>query len=167
MFYLRDLPDTQTLHKFSKKYPDLDVHALTACALLSRAGSDIIRLLEKFLSKHNLSQGRFIALIVMNRDPDAPISPTVLAEKMGVTKSTVSGLLDGLVKDGLVERNLVENDRRRNTVMLTSRGSQVLDKLLPEYYIMSSKVMSGLDSHQKSALISLLTRVEFELGKVR
>lgn len=65
MFFLQDLPDDNTLREFAQRYPEMDASAVDACLKLLRTGSDLLAGFETMLSKHNLSQGRFLALIVL------------------------------------------------------------------------------------------------------
>jgi MarR family transcriptional regulator, negative regulator of the multidrug operon emrRAB len=71
---------------------------------------------------------------MMNRIPDEAINPSSLAQKLGVTRATMTGLLDGLHKKGLIERRAQASDRRKVGVLLTAGGRRTLDNILPDYY---------------------------------
>ena len=166
MFYLRDLPTDRTLEEFAKRYPDLDPSALKTCVVLLRTGSDLLTAFETILGKHGLSQGRFLTLIVMNRTPNKAISPSVLAEKVGVKRATMTGLLDGLERDRLIERLAHPNDRRKIGVRLTVKGRQVLDEMLPDYYSYIAKLMANLSKNERQNLVSLLGKVNQGLSSL-
>jgi len=159
MFYLKDLPTDRTLGEFAKRYPDLDSSALKTCVVLLRTGSDLLTAFETILGKHGLSQGRFLTLIVMNREPDEEINPSSLAEKVGVTRATMTGLLDGLEQKGLVKRLAYPEDRRKVNIRLTETGRQVLDEMLPDYYSRVAKLMINLTENERQNLVSLLGKV--------
>ena len=159
MFYLKDLPTAETLGELAKRYPNLDPTALKTCALLLRTGSDLLTTFETILGRHGLSQGRFLTLIVMNRTPDEEINPSSLAEKVGVTRATMTGLLDGLERDGIIERLAHPEDRRKVGVRLTDKGRHVLDDMLPGYYNHITKVMRNLTGKERQKMISLLGKV--------
>ena len=167
MFYLKDLPTDETLKELVKRFPDLDVSALRACALLLRTGSDLLTEFERFLGKIGLSQGKFLTLIVMNRAPDEEISPSTVAEKLGVTRSTMTGLLDGLEKSKLIERLPHSNDRRKLAVRLTKQGRQTLRKILPGYYRMINTVMADLNEAERSDLMRHLQKVNQGLARLK
>jgi len=59
---------------------------------------------------HNvtLKQAQIIHLISLNED----LTQTELGKRMGIRNSTVSGMVDSLVKKGLVRRERSKNDRR-------------------------------------------------------
>lgn len=159
MFYLRDLPDDKALNEFAERYSNMDVSAVKACLVLLRTGSDLLTGFEITLSRHGLSQGRFLILIVMNRTPDKAVSPSELAEKIGVTRATMTGLLDGLERDKLIKRYAHPGDRRKIALQLTSKGRHRLEQMLPDYYDRIAKLMKNLSEDECQQLVELLGKV--------
>ena len=159
MFYLKDLPTDTTLPEFSRRYPNMNPSAIKACAALLRTGSELLTAFEAILGLHGLSQGRFLTLIVMNRNPDEAASPSSLAEKVGVKRATMTGLLDRLERDDLIERRAHQQDRRKIGVRLTPKGRQVLAEMLPDYYRRVAKIMANLTEKDRLELMTLLGKV--------
>jgi len=62
-------------------------------------------------------------------DPDEPVPMRVLATALQCDSSNVTGLVDGLAAQGLVERREAEHDRRVRMLVVTERGAQVRDAL--------------------------------------
>src|SRR3954469_7323272 len=149
MFYLRDLPKYEAIRQRATKYPELDARALEVFLVLLRVGSDVLDALEAYLAKQGTSQGKFTVLMLLNRDPDLGISPSDLADKSGVTRATITGLLDGLSREKLVVREDDTGDRRKAVVRLTARGRKLLEGMLPEYYRQVSALMGGLSDEEK------------------
>jgi len=71
-----------------------------------------------------LSPGRFAALILIDRNPG--ISQTALARAIGSDKSTLTPVLDNLVKRGLIRRARTRSDRRLYELTLTDEGRKVV-----------------------------------------
>jgi MarR family transcriptional repressor of emrRAB len=159
MFFLRDLPTDRSLREFSLRYPNMNPSALKTSAELMRTGSDLLSAFENILGRSGLSQGRFLTLIVMNRTPKEEIYPSTLAQKLGVKRATMSGLLDRLAKDGLIERRAHSQDRRKIGVRLTADGRQILADVLPEYYRYIARLMAFLTEGERQDLVSLLKKV--------
>lgn len=159
MFFLRDLPTDRNLREFTTRYPNMNPSALKTCTELMRTGSDMLASFERILNQIGLSQGRFLTLIVMNRTPSEAINPSTLADKLGVTRATMTGLLNGLRKQGLIERQIHPEDRRKVGVLLTDSGHRILDKILPDYYRRFAKLTTYLDEGERQTLISLLKKV--------
>jgi len=159
MFFLKDLPTDRKLREFARRYPNTNPSALKTCATLMRTGSDLLATFETILRRFGLSQGRFLTLIVMNRTPDEEINPSSLAQKVGVARATMTGLLDGLEKKGLIERRTHAEDRRKVGVLLTASGRRMLDNILPDYYRHFAKLTVYLDEGERQTLILLLKKV--------
>ena len=85
--------------------------------------------------------------------------------KTGVTRATISGLLDGLEKDGLIGRRPDPEDRRLIRVHLTAAGRGFLDKIRPGYCRWLSSIMTPLDEEERQQLVHYSKR--FELASVR
>jgi DNA-binding MarR family transcriptional regulator len=51
-----------------------------------------------------------------------------LARREGVAASTMSRIVDGLVRDGFVERTTTEDDRRQSRIVVTEDGRRMLER---------------------------------------
>lgn len=163
MFYLRDLPKYEAIRQRAARYPDLDPRALEAFLVLLRVASDVLDGLEAFLAKQGTSQGKFTILMLLNRDSEVGICPSELADRSGVTRATITGLLDGLSREKLVLREDDAGDRRKAVVRLTRRGRSHLEAMLPEYYRQVAELMGELSDEEKVHLIGLLGKVNARL----
>ena len=85
----------------------------------------IIRMEMRSNRSPDLSVPQFRTLIYIRNHPDASL--TDVADHLGLTLSSTSKLVDGLVKRLLVERNDSLQDRRRMTLNLTGPGNASLD----------------------------------------
>ena len=156
MLQLSDLPTDQILQRFAQRYPEADVTAVASFLMLLRVATDLSLALDACLSKHDLVQGRWWVLILLMREQDLTSQPSVLAEKLGVTRATMTGLLDGLEQGGLVQRVSSPQDRRSIQVKLTAAGQAKLDAVMPDYYSRLRLCMQGLSEDQRSDLQNIL-----------
>jgi DNA-binding MarR family transcriptional regulator len=156
MLQLRDLPSQEVLQRFAERYPAADVTAIASFLMLLRVATDLSVALDACLSKHELLQGRWWVLILLMRERDLTSQPSVLAEKLGVTRATMTGLLDGLEQGGLVQRVSALQDRRSVQIKLTAAGQAKLDAVMPDYYSRLRLCMQGLSESQRSDLQSIL-----------
>ena len=166
MFFLKDLPTDVSLQEFSRRFPNMNPSALKTCAELMRTGSDLMAVFETVLGKFGLSQGRLLVLIVMNRTPHEAVNPSFLAEKLGVTRATMTGLLNGLKTGDFIERVADPRDRRRIGVHLTPEGRRVLEKLLPDYYRNMARLTAGLSENERQTMLSLLVKINQKLNSL-
>ncbi len=156
MLQLKDLPTTKVLGKFAERYPDADITAVSGFLHLLRVATDLSVALDACLTKHGLLQGRWWVLILLMREDTKTSTPSVLAEKAGVTRATMTGLIDGLEQNGLVERIYTKDDRRSILIRLTDAGQGKLDAVMPDYYRRVRKCMQSLDDEKRMQLQQIL-----------
>ena len=72
-----------------------------------------------------------------------------MAERAGVTRATVTGLLDGLERDGFLRREADEVDRRRVQVLLSAKGKAIATKLFAEHAMDRRAVRSPVPAERK------------------
>lgn len=156
MLQLRDLPTPEILGKFAERYPDADVTAIASFLYLLRVATDLSLALDTCLSKHDLLQGRWWVLILLMREESVTSTPSILAEKLGVKRASMTGLLDGLEQSGLVSRVFAKEDRRSVKIKLTAAGQAKLDVVMPDYYRRLRQCMHGLSEEKRLQLQQLL-----------
>ncbi len=81
------------------------------------------QLLSKQADKYGITGIQFKALKTIQDNPQIGI--TELADLMRLGNSTASGVIDRLVKAGLVERKRLESDRRSVSLEVTEQGKEV------------------------------------------
>ncbi|MGB8165954.1 MAG: MarR family transcriptional regulator, partial [Chthoniobacteraceae bacterium] len=118
LLMLKDVPRFECLLKAAERYPTLSPSAASAFLHLLRTGDAVFETENEYLTRHEISQGRFTVLMLLNRSSEEPSTPAELAEEAGVTRATMTGLVDTLVKDGLVTRTDDPTDRRAVLVKL-------------------------------------------------
>ena len=166
MFLLRETPSQGCLDQLLIRYPEIEPDALLAIMCFIRTGADVSECFERFLNKHGLSHGRFAILMYLNRQPDKPVNQTHLAEAYGVTKATITGLIDGLERDTMVERLADPTDRRASLVRLTATSRKFLDEFLPAHFRGVSELMAGLDAAERAELIRLAGKIRDGIARV-
>lgn len=157
---LKDLPRYECLLQAARRYPSLDPSATDAFFNLLRTGDEVFAKEAEFLAERGISQGRFTVLMLLNRGCDNHSTPAALAEASGVTRATMTGLLDTLEKDRLTERQTDPNDRRTIHVTLTPKGQALIESLLPDYFRCVSGIMEPLDEVERTVLVSLLHKIQ-------
>ena len=110
------------VREMSHRDPRLDPWRafLTAHARITR------RLDEELRAEHDLSLAEYDALLTIADAPDRRIRMRQLADRVILSKSGVTRLIDRLVLDGLVERRACASDARGAEAVLTQVG---LDRL--------------------------------------
>ena len=82
-----------------------------------------------------------------------------LADGAGVTRATVTGLLDGLERDGFLSRQPGQEDRRKTRVKLTAKGRTAAARLFKEHTDWIGSLFAELDDPDRARLRELLARI--------
>ncbi|PTL84595.1 MarR family winged helix-turn-helix transcriptional regulator [Vitiosangium sp. GDMCC 1.1324] len=163
---LKRLPRHETLQKEAGRYPDSDGSAVETCLHLLHVAGEVEAAYEAHFARHGLSRARFIVLMQLQREEEG-LRPAELAERTGVTRPTMTGLLDGLEKEGLILRRAHAEDGRMSLVRLSAKGRQRLEGTLPDHYRRTAALMRGLSSEEREQLEALLTKVAAGIPHVR
>jgi DNA-binding MarR family transcriptional regulator len=111
----------------TKVAPSLSETELRAWQALLHAHHDIIGKLDSELrEEHRLSLGDYDVLLRLARAPDRCLRMTDLAERVLLSPSGLTRLVDRLVDEGLVQRDRFEGDARVILARLTDRGHRTL-----------------------------------------
>ena len=143
----------------AQRYPELDPLACEVYLTVRQVGDSLKTAQEQRLAAEGMSLGRFMVLAVLDRMPDQPLPASELAEAAGVTKQTVTSLLDGLARDGFVTRHPCSQDRRSVRVRLEGKGRDFLARVLPGMYRRQVEIMADLTPDEQRELARLLRKV--------
>ncbi len=155
-----DLPDNLAVDWLQSIYPDVDLDLYSQYRELQQNIQQVELAVATSLDKRfGLSDGRFRVLLVLVLAGDAAMTPSDLAERAGVTRATITGLLDGLEQSGMVMREPHPSDRRRLIVRLSEHGNQVLRQAIPAHFGAIGQVMAGLAPDERRVLINAAAKL--------
>jgi MarR family transcriptional regulator, organic hydroperoxide resistance regulator len=90
-------------------------------------------------------------------DPDEPVPMRALAAALNCDSSNVTGLVDGLTAQGLVERREAQHDRRMRLLVVSPRGREVRRRLFDVMQEVPEQLQALSDADQR-ALRDILQR---------
>ena len=171
---LKDLPRYDCLLEAAKEFPDLDPSAAEAFLHLLRTSDEAFGVTDRNMTEHSISHGRFGVLMLLWRSTQprgtqpadteecasGPRTPAELAEAAGVTRATMTGLIDTLERDGYVKREPDPDDRRMMSVLLTAKGERFLNDFLPGHFKLISGLMAPLTESERKTLVRLLGKIQ-------
>src|SRR5688572_3678070 len=164
LLMLKDLPRYECLLEASREFPDLDPSATEVFLHLLRTGDEAFRIVDTHLAQHDISQGRFGVMMALwgncqREGKAAPLTPAELADRTGVTRATITGLIDTLERSGLVARTPHTDDRRMMSVGLTKRGEKLLAAIMPKHFRRMAWLMEPLSEGERKEFVRLLLKV--------
>ena len=125
------------------------------CFALYSASSRLTAVYRDLLKPYDLTYTQFLVLMALWEQDDVPI--TQLAERIGVTKATMTPLLKLLEKKGLIERSINAKNERQKQIVLTKAGRALSKDGLQ--ITEQAFCMSGLSKKQAQEIIKLCSLV--------
>ncbi len=125
------------------------------CFAVHSASNAIDKLYRPRLSEHDLTYSQYIALMALAEEDGISIS--ALAQRMGVTKATMTPLLRRLDDRGLISRQMEDGNERQKNVTLTRAGREALEGSC--YVTEKVFASTGLTLEEADMLISLCKKV--------
>ena len=126
---------------------------------------EVVALMERDmdveLSARGLTQARTHVLWVL-RD-DRPVHQRVLADAVGVTPRTMTGLVDGLEATGFVTRTPDPDDRRAVHVTLTAKGREAAEWLASSHAELATTLFGQMSPARYRCFAAGLTEVRDRL----
>lgn len=109
--------------------------------------------MNQYLQEWGLTPAQFNILMVVNKQgKDSGISQVELSNKLIVTPSNTTRLLEKMENEKLILRVSQEQDKRVKLVFITPKGSAVLEKIWPGYLEEIQQAVAPLsDQDQKLA----------------
>ncbi len=158
----------ELLRRCSLRFPGIDVSTIEMTTHLQSVGRAISALLNSDLAPYGLTEGKFYVLAYLTSEEalghDAP-SPSAIADNLGVTRGTITGLLDGLEREGYLERCSHSSDRRALTIQMTDKTRQFMDRFGPASINGMTRVIP-LDDAEKQSMTEQLARIDDALHHV-
>jgi DNA-binding MarR family transcriptional regulator len=114
-------------------------------------------MMQRGLAERGLTTARAGVLWALFHD--GPMTQRALAGQLGVTPRNITGLLDALQADALVERNAHPTDRRATLVALTGKGRQVTEALRGGRDELAATLFDGMPPGQRAAFTASLGTV--------
>ncbi|MBD3004977.1 MULTISPECIES: MarR family winged helix-turn-helix transcriptional regulator [unclassified Streptomyces] len=128
-----------------------------ASRLLSQLTMRSDRLINEGLARADARKWHYAVLASL--EEYGPGSQATLSRRTGIHRSDMVGVLNELTERGLVERAPDPDDRRRNTITISSRGRRQLhrlDKVLDELH---DELLAPLNPAERDQFTRLLTRL--------
>lgn len=136
-----------------------------ALVSIIKTSSMLLRLSDRFFAPFKTTDIQFNILMILKNSDQEGISQQKLSEKLVVTKSNVVGLVDRMEKQGLVERKAHPTDRRFNRIVITEKGTALVEKVEVHYYQEVDRMMSGISDSEKKSIVEATAKVREYLKK--
>ena len=155
-------PTIQIANDFEVLYPDSSARA-TECAMNLVLTADLLeKRISALLQPFNLTSASGLVLSIL-ADTESPLPPNEIADRLIVSRATVTGLLDSLERQSYIRRLPHPSDRRMILVEITDKGKQVANDFRPIVHQHQKHWLEVLDETEQQQLIVALQRLQESL----
>jgi DNA-binding MarR family transcriptional regulator len=152
--------EAQRLALQEQHLPGCDPLKVQATIWIFRAFSAVNNAQAEELRPLRLSPSAFNVLMALLNTPDHVLEPCQLADRLLVSRPSITGLLDTLQSKGLIVRRPHAADGRRVLVELTEEAHRLLHDHVAAHYAEQERVFADLSPDELATLVELLRRVQ-------
>jgi DNA-binding MarR family transcriptional regulator len=138
----------------------------TAVRLADLTFSLLARCQEKeswLAEKHGLFDSELKCLRLFGANEN--MNNTQISERMNLSPSRLTRIIDGLVKKGYMQREIDQNDRRNMCVFLSKRGKTLTNKLNKAFVDLHSEILQDIDVSQHEPLLTAMEHLHLAIEK--
>jgi MarR family 2-MHQ and catechol resistance regulon transcriptional repressor len=149
--------------------PNFSSSAEGAFRSLVRTFGLMKRVMEPYFARFGISGSQWSVLRTLHRcaqEGTAELRLTDLGDRLIVRPASVTGVVDKLVRMGLIERKASPSDQRVKHVSLTHAGEQFVARVLRHHPQQIESVLSGLGVEEQRELQRLLEKLEPHLTQL-
>jgi DNA-binding MarR family transcriptional regulator len=149
--------DRRVREHLNRDVPADEMAATEALSALRVASHGMRNSMDRWLERHDLSEGRMTVLWRLRHKGSMTLGD--LAEALDVSPRNITGLVDHLEQDGLVERFPDPEDRRAIQVRLAAAGKKKLSDIKEEMAGARDGVVAGFTEEELKQLRHLLLKL--------
>lgn len=139
--------------------------ALRLWLRLLTCSTEIEKLIRQNLAREfGTTLPRFDILAALNREPDG-LTMGALSKLLMVSNGNVTGLVDRLMQEGMVEREAMEHDRRTYKVTMTPAGERVFATMASRHEKWLDDMFDNMPGADIEELMALLNRLRQSVSK--
>ena len=112
---------------------------------------------------HGLTQAEFRCLRLFGTDES--LNNKTIAERMNLSPSRLTRIIDGLVEKRYIRRQIDSSDRRNMKVNLSKKGKSLVQQLNKAYVDIHQEILMDIDPSQHEQLIIAMTHLLEALEK--
>jgi DNA-binding MarR family transcriptional regulator len=143
--------------------PEMDPKAMSLADEVRFVSRAIYHVGAQSLDEAGLSFAQYTVLMHLlfaeQMGDKGELNPSEISHRQGVSRNTISSLIRSLEEDGLIERRLDANDRRRFNISLTEAGRARVTAYARQHLAKMGSCFSVLTDQEQESLYRLLRKV--------
>jgi DNA-binding MarR family transcriptional regulator len=150
--------------RYTEELPGSDADAIEVLLALLRSvrvhRTAVTRQLESLDLEAGITGARYTLLMTLYFSRENLLAQNEISRELNVSRTNITNLIDGLERDGLVERMPNPSDRRVSYAQLTDRGRDLCVRLMPTMAQLMEDATRDFSHEEKAQLKAFLYRVQ-------
>jgi DNA-binding MarR family transcriptional regulator len=149
--------------------PHIDPQALRLMDEFNAVARAIFHANEQSVNAAGLSSAQYRVLMHLffaeQMSDQGELNPSEISSRQGVSRNTMSSFIRNLEDEGLVERRLDPDDRRRFNISLTATGRDLVSQHARQHLESIGQCFSALTPNEQETMLKLLAKIGNQLSK--
>jgi DNA-binding MarR family transcriptional regulator len=156
---MRDQYLNQLTERLSEQFPDFDHSTVRMIAALSNTYHILRSVMERAFSIYGVTPQSMDVLFALYVMKGRGCLLGEIGDLLMVSPANITGLVEGLVKKGLVNRTEDPGDRRKRLTELTPRGIAFMETFIPASAGFLQDIFASVTSEDKQQLCDRLDQI--------
>ena len=122
--------------------------------------------IRRWVSDQEINHSQHMMLMYLARAEGLP-SQAEIARAMGVSEPAVATTLKKMQKEGLIVRNMREQDNRYNEIHVTEKGKKIIEDSRAKFAQYDKMVLAGISAEEIDALGKILMKIADNLERIK
>jgi len=112
---------------------------------------------NKFLKPYALTAEQYVILKAINEN--SQVTPSQLADILGKDKTTITRMIETLVKNDFIHRKRHQHDRRSHTLIFSSKSTAIMAEIIPKTDEVIGKMRKKFQPQELTCFLSVLSEL--------
>ncbi|MGO0061268.1 MarR family winged helix-turn-helix transcriptional regulator [Brevibacillus fluminis] len=134
--------------------------------LLMWLGDSVLDVMDVALSPYGMTESKLdlLLLLFLHKEREL-VSPSAIADRLGIRRASVTSLLDWLEKRNWIVREPNPKDGRMIHVRISQAGIEAVEQVLPTYWSTCASLIEDLTPEERGLLARVVGKLQTSMEK--
>jgi DNA-binding MarR family transcriptional regulator len=148
---------------FDEEFPEGSALATECFMNFGALAGAVVATVQRLVDEYGLPSVAAFNVLAIVDGAGGSVPPSIVAERMLVSRATITGVLDSLERRDLARRAIHPDDGRMRQVEITPAGRRLVRRLVPAVHKFERDLMTALDDGELARLLGQLARLQQRL----
>jgi DNA-binding MarR family transcriptional regulator len=141
------------------RFPGLEEETVRTGIAIVDFANRCLDAIDRHFRRYELSPIRFSTLMILYHQDDETWTPARLADALGVSRPTLTGILRVLERDGWIRRRPDPDDRRRVRIRLSGAGRRRFPRTMDDHFRRVVAAFEPVEAHDYEVFREEMTKM--------